>query len=538
MVSNTDNNNNTQNLMIENNFRSNCILAKRRHDTIVAAGRNPTLADVRAELFRLDGLRCTENDVAGFVLGEPLDAGRRGLTGKSLQADAATRRAAELSEQAEASDNQDLHEQARQAHADARSYHRACANYHDVQVTYHKSKANPTPAEASMARKLHCDACDTDFELGPIALDNEDSVECPNCGESVDTASATDPAKALPEPLPESTTNTQFGRSHQPTPQDLIDKAAGRTPLASSSAPDFVPVELHCPNCKYDFPEVAGKLDDKLHYTCPNCGSYLSHELAQRANTEAIKQAAGLSGSHAADFAKVKCHCANCKCEFDSSDGKLDLDSHYTCPECGAYLEKGAAEMENSECLKQAQGSRQTADAPLCCARSLPSLLAGELADTLCYMPAGQHLISPSQGGKPVSVLVVINEDSAARIEAQRAALEAQGGKPFFSVQHCTQIAAFWPTKFFWDTRPGADGKMVTGVWAQGEWSAAGREAVEGKNFRSFSPTFFVDKISTDPENPAHVQFNPNAKLNMGALENDPAFEKMPPLWQDTQARA
>ena len=179
------------------------------------------------------------------------------------------------------------------------------------------------------------------------------------------------------------------------------------------------------------------------------------------------------------------------------------------------------------------------ASSPLCCARSLPSLLGDATVPTsILYMPQGLHRISPSQGGKPVSVVVGVNQDSAAQLERQRQILAAQGNKPFFSVQHNTQIAAFWPTRFVWDRRLDPTGKLVTGVWAEGEWSNAGREAVEGKNFRSFSPTFFVDKVSNDEDDPAQVECNEGAPLNMGALENDPAFgSAMSPLWHD-QPRA
>ena len=177
---------------------------------------------------------------------------------------------------------------------------------------------------------------------------------------------------------------------------------------------------------------------------------------------------------------------------------------------------------------------------PIQCARALPSLLGdATVPDVILYMPAGIHQITPSQGGKAVTVVVEINEVSAERMEQQRRALVASGGKPFFSVQHNTQIAAFWPNRFFWDTRRAPDGKMVTGVWSSGDWSQAGKEAVEGKNFRSLSPTFFVDKVSNDEDAPAQVQCNPGAPLNLGALENDPAFgSAMSPLWHDNRSHA
>lgn len=147
------------------------------------------------------------------------------------------------------------------------------------------------------------------------------------------------------------------------------------------------------------------------------------------------------------------------------------------------------------------------------------------------YMPAGTHTITPSQNGRPVTVSVEVDAAAADKLEQQRRSLEASGKKPFFSVQHSTQIAAFWPAEFFWDTRLDATGSLVEGVWARGEWTRAGREAVEGKDFRTFSPTFFVDAIRNDPNRPVQVVCNDEAKANMGALENDPAFQTISPLW-------
>ena len=130
---------------------------------------------------------------------------------------------------------------------------------------------------------------------------------------------------------------------------------------------------------------------------------------------------------------------------------------------------------------------------------------------------------------------LIIDEKTAQAIERQRAAMAANGNKPFFSIEHNTDLAAFWPTRFFWAARPDPTGKVVEGVWAEGEWSQAGRDAVAGKNYRTFSPTFFVDDLSNDQDNPAEIVCNPDASLNLGALVNDPAFASaMSPLWPDT----
>jgi hypothetical protein len=156
----------------------------------------------------------------------------------------------------------------------------------------------------------------------------------------------------------------------------------------------------------------------------------------------------------------------------------------------------------------------------------------------IMVMPSGIHDITPSLQGKAVRVIVSIEPGAAVALENQRKALLAahSGHKPFFSVEHKSGCAAFWPKKFSWDTRVDATGQARTGVWADGTWSAAGVEARDGKNYRGFSPTFFVNEVKADPDDPAVVVCSPDAKLNMGALENDPAFADLPPLWAHNAA--
>jgi hypothetical protein len=150
---------------------------------------------------------------------------------------------------------------------------------------------------------------------------------------------------------------------------------------------------------------------------------------------------------------------------------------------------------------------------------------------TLMYMPGGVFTITPSQDGRPVTVTVAVDSSSAEAMEEQRQALTAKGKKPFFSIQHATETAGFWPTKFYWDTRVDATGKSRAGVWCDGTWTKSGKEARDGRDFRTFSPTFFVDEVKNDPSHPARVVCNIEARANMGALENDPAFTSMSPLW-------
>ena len=149
----------------------------------------------------------------------------------------------------------------------------------------------------------------------------------------------------------------------------------------------------------------------------------------------------------------------------------------------------------------------------------------------MMVMPKGVHQITPSQNGRAVDVTVEIDASAADALQEQFEALKAKGSKPFFSIEHETDVAAFWPDEFFWDGKVDPTGSWVEGVWAKGTWSKSGREAVQGKDFRSFSPVFFVDAIRNDPDNPVHVICCDDAKPNMGALENDPAFISISPLW-------
>ena len=158
--------------------------------------------------------------------------------------------------------------------------------------------------------------------------------------------------------------------------------------------------------------------------------------------------------------------------------------------------------------------------------------------NTIQYMPAGISWICPSMNGRPVDVVVEVDAQAADELNHQLEVFAERGLKPYLSIgddSHASDTAAFWPEKFFWATRADATGKMVQGVWCQGQWSDAGRAGVVGKNFRSFSPTFFVDELSVNPRQPARITANENANPNMGALINDPAFTNISPLWAKQQ---
>jgi hypothetical protein len=156
-----------------------------------------------------------------------------------------------------------------------------------------------------------------------------------------------------------------------------------------------------------------------------------------------------------------------------------------------------------------------------------------DLEPFILYMPEGTHQITPSQNNKAVTVTVKVDSKAAQAIQLQYETLIEAGKRPYFSIgenSHKSDIAAFRPSRFFWATRKDVTGKLATGVWCEGEWTRAGREAVEGKDFNAFSPTFFVDAVRNDPNRPAQVVCESEANPNMGALVNDPAFILNSPL--------
>jgi len=103
----------------------------------------------------------------------------------------------------------------------------------------------------------------------------------------------------------------------------------------------------------------------------------------------------------------------------------------------------------------------------------------------ILFLPIGLHAITPVAGGIGRPIKVKIGPDSAQAIEKQRVALMASGKRPYFDFNHDDNRAAFWPKSFIW--------RNGEGVIASGEWSQSGKTAVEGKDFRAFSPVFHVD---------------------------------------------
>src|SRR5215472_6368506 len=145
--------------------------------------------------------------------------------------------------------------------------------------------------------------------------------------------------------------------------------------------------------------------------------------------------------------------------------------------------------------------------------------LSPTATNEILFLPIGLHAITPVSGGIGKPIKVHVNEESAVVVENQRRALMASGKRPYFDFNHEDGPASFWPNNFIW--RPGE------GVVACGDWSKRGREAVEGRDYRAFSPVFHVDNKRAKA---ALVVFKDSADPNMGGLVNNPAFKNLP-LW-------
>jgi hypothetical protein len=263
-------------------------------------------------------------------------------------------------------------------------------------------------------------------------------------------------------------------------------------------------------------------------------GKAEDHKEASRLHTEAAHEhymQADKDYLHGARDASAKIHMAKHEAHRAASTAHNNI--------ANGWGNKASASKSDLALAAKAEAGHIKLDCASKDSNKLRTILPTE-EGVIMYMPAGVHTITPSQAGRPINVSVLVNEKSAKVLESQRKTLTANGKKPFFSVMHATEIAAFWPTKFFWDKRIDATGSLVEGVWAEGEWTKSGKESVEGKDFRTFSPTFHVDAVRDDPENPSIVvDASEYAAANMGALENDPAFQEMSPLWcKDASTKA
>jgi len=137
--------------------------------------------------------------------------------------------------------------------------------------------------------------------------------------------------------------------------------------------------------------------------------------------------------------------------------------------------------------------------------------------DWIMWMPGGRHVIRARKGDAEIEVSLDIGAEDAATMQAILARYFEKGLKPYLDFDHREAEASAWPLAFEWRETP------RPGIYCKVEWSKPGAEAITGKTFRSFSPTFFETNTK-----PARVL---GAPLCMGGLVNEPAFSDISPLW-------
>lgn len=144
--------------------------------------------------------------------------------------------------------------------------------------------------------------------------------------------------------------------------------------------------------------------------------------------------------------------------------------------------------------------------------------LAEGVPEWIMWMPGGIHRVTGSKRGRPVTVTMRVDPKGAAvAAQAFRDHLATGRKRPWFDFDHKHEAASAWPLEYAWRDSP------EPGIYARVEWSDIGREAIVGKRYRAFSPSWFESS-----DDPAEVE---GAPLNMGSLVNDPAFEEIAPLW-------
>jgi hypothetical protein len=188
---------------------------------------------------------------------------------------------------------------------------------------------------------------------------------------------------------------------------------------------------------------------------------------------------------------------------------------------CGAIAANKA-----SNAAPTLHAPRSTLDIPLMARLAVAApngshdLKAGSVVEFMA-MPGGMHTCWFMQGDKPVQRTVEVGRGAAVALEEQLEAVNGRGRqRAFFDFDHKDEAASAWPLGFVWRDEP------APGVYCRAEMSQAGADAIKGRNYRAFSPVFFVTK-----SDPAKVICKEDAGLNFGSLVNDPAFHEIAPLW-------
>jgi hypothetical protein len=162
------------------------------------------------------------------------------------------------------------------------------------------------------------------------------------------------------------------------------------------------------------------------------------------------------------------------------------------------------------------------------------------------YAPGGVHTITPQAGDGSAEVTLRIDDTTPAVLNASLAKINAAMApqRAYIDKEHDEASgAAAWPEKFIWSDAP------QPGVYLIHEPTKFGRDLIEGKIIRAFSPAFYSDAdLPKKVKSGQHVKVAPGKRGSadnparmtglvapaIGTLTNNPAFQKILPLWAKT----
>jgi hypothetical protein len=149
-------------------------------------------------------------------------------------------------------------------------------------------------------------------------------------------------------------------------------------------------------------------------------------------------------------------------------------------------------------------------------------LAADDLPDNIMWMSPGPQDVWPQVEGKPKQLKFNVTPALAQMFNEQLQELRADaaagiGDEPFLDFNHNDEERAAEVTELYW----GGDDAKTGGIRARVKWSAAGKAAVLGRNYRRFSPQWGFDKSTGEP-----LTIYPN----LGGLVNRAAFTNIAPV--------
>lgn len=146
-------------------------------------------------------------------------------------------------------------------------------------------------------------------------------------------------------------------------------------------------------------------------------------------------------------------------------------------------------------------------------ATALPS---DHAPNEIVYIPEGEHDITPFVNGSADAVHVSMpperGDEVAAAFQRDLEARHSGNVRPWIDFEHKNGASAGNPIKFYYTSGKG----LILRI----DWSRAGRDAVEGKDFSYFSPSFLLGEDGV----PAGL----TGRGPVGGLVNEPAFRDIP----------